>query len=40
MTPDQDLWDTIVIVIILDSLYNNFDMTMASLLKAENKTID
>ena len=40
MTPGQDLWDKIAIVIALDTLYNNFDTTTASLLKSGNKTID
>lgn len=40
MTPNNDLWDTIAIVIALDSLYNNFDTTIASLLETGNKSID
>lgn len=40
MTPDRDLWDTITIVIALDTQYNNFDTTTTSLLKTSNKTID
>lgn len=33
-------WDNIAIVIALDSLYDNFNMTMASLLKIENRTVN
>ncbi len=40
MTPGQDLWDTIVIVIVLDSLHEDFDTTIASLLETSGKTID
>ena len=40
MTPGRDLWDTIAIVIALDSLHDNFDMTNTSLLEAGDKTID
>ena len=41
MTPDRDLWNTIAIVIALDTLYNNFNTTTASLvLKSGDKTID
>ena len=40
MTPGQDFWDTIAIVIALNSLYDNFDTTIASQLEAGDKTID
>ena len=40
MTPGRDLWDTIAIVIALDSLHDDFDTTTASLLEEGNKTID
>ena len=40
MTPGQDLWDTIAIVIALDSLHKDFDTTTASLLETGDKTID
>lgn len=40
MTPGQDLWDTIAIIIALDTLYDNFEMTTVSLLKTANKTIN
>ena len=40
MTPGQDLWDTIAIVIALDSLHEDFDTTTASLLETGDKTID
>ena len=40
MTPGRDLWDTIAIVIALDSLHEDFDTTTASLLETGDKTID
>lgn len=40
MPSRRDLWDTIAIVIILDILYDNFEMTMTSLLESRDKTID
>ena len=40
MTPNRDLWDTIAIVIALDSLHQDFDTTTASLLETGDKTID
>ncbi len=40
MTPGRDLWDTIAIVIALDSLHEDFDMTTASLLETGDKMID
>ena len=40
MTPGQDLWDTIIIVIALDTLHDDFDTVTTSLLKSRNKTID
>lgn len=40
MTPGRDLWDTIAIVIALDSLHEDFDTTIASLLETGDKTID
>ncbi len=40
MTPNRDLWDTIAIVIALDSLHEDFDTTTASLLETGDKTID
>lgn len=40
MTLNRDLWDTITIVIILDSLYDNFDTITISLLETGDKTID
>ncbi len=40
MTPGRDFWDTIAIVIALDSLYKNFDTTITSLLETDDKTID
>ena len=40
MTPGQDLWDMIAIVIALDSLHEDFDTTTVSLLETGDKTID
>lgn len=40
MTPGRNLWDTIAIVIALDSLHKDFDTITASLLETGNKTID
>lgn len=40
MTPGQDLWDMIAIVIALDSLHKDLNMTIASLLETGDKTID
>lgn len=40
MTPGRDLWDTIAIVIALDTLHDDFDTTTASLLETGDKTID
>lgn len=40
MIPNRDLWDTIAIVIALDSLHEDFDTTTASLLEAGDKMID
>lgn len=39
MMPNQDLWDIIAIVIVLNSLHNNFDTITTSLLKTGNKSI-
>lgn len=40
ITPERDLWDTITIVIILDSLHKDFNATTTSLLEIGNKTIN
>lgn len=40
MTPNQDLWDTITIVIALNTLHKDFKTTTASLSKTSDKTID
>lgn len=40
MTPNRDFWNTIAIVITLDSLHEDFDTTIASLLETGDKTID
>ncbi len=39
MTSGRDLWDTIAIVIALDTLHDGFDTTTASLLESGDKTI-
>lgn len=39
-TPGRDLWDTIAIVIALDSLHDDFNTTTASLFDTGDKTID
>ena len=40
MIPNRDFWDTIAIVIALDTLHDDFDTMMASLLETSNKTIN
>lgn len=40
MTLGRDLWDIIAIVIAFDSLYKDFNTTIASLLEINNKIID
>lgn len=40
MTPSENLWNTIVIVIVLDCLHKDFNIRTTSLLKTNNKTID
>lgn len=40
MTLGRDPWDTIAIVIALDTLHDNFDTTIVSLLESSNKIID
>ena len=40
ITLGRDLWDMIAIMIALNSLYNDFNTTIASLLEASNKTIN
>lgn len=40
MTPNQNFWNVIAIVIALESLYQDFDTTISSLLEIGNKTID
>ncbi len=40
ITPNQDLWDMIAIVIALDLLHKDFDTTTASLLETSDKIID
>ena len=39
MTVKRDFFNIIVINIILDILYNNFEITMVSILKTGDKTI-
>lgn len=40
ITPNQDLWDTIAIVIMLNLLDNDFDTTTVSLLEIGDKSIN
>lgn len=40
MTLEQDLWNIIVIIIVLDLLHKDFDITTASLLETGDKTIN
>ena len=40
MTPSRDLWDTIAIVITLDTLHDAFETITANLLETGDKTID
>lgn len=40
MTPEQDLWNIIAIIIVLNLLHEDFDTTTASLLETGNKTIN
>lgn len=40
MTLGQDFWDTIVIIIALDSLYNDFNIINVNLLKIKNEIIN
>ena len=40
MIAKHSCFDTIIIVIILDTLYNNFEIITASLFETENKTIE
>lgn len=40
MTPNNNLWNIIVIVIVLDCLHKDFNITTASLLETGNKIID
>lgn len=40
ITPSQNLWDIITIVIILNLLQQDFDITTTSLLETDNKMIN
>ena len=40
ITPNRDIWDSIAIVVTLDSLHDNFETTTTSMLEQGNKTID
>lgn len=40
ITSDCNIWDSIAIIVALDSLYNNFDITNKSILKQDDKKID
>lgn len=39
MTPSQNFWDIRAIVIVLNSLYKDFDITTASFLETKDKII-
>lgn len=39
ITPNQKIWDSIAIVIALNSLYNNFETTTTSMFESRDKTI-
>lgn len=40
ITPNCDIWDSIAIVVVLDSLHNDFKTTTNSILKSGDKSID
>lgn len=40
ITPNRDIWDSITIVVALNSLHNNFETTTTSMLESGDKTID
>lgn len=40
ITPNRDIWDSIAIVVALDSLHDNFETTTTSILERGDKTID
>ena len=40
MTPNRDIWDSIAIVVTVDSLHDNFETTTTSMLEQGDKTID
>ena len=40
MTPGRNIWDIIAIMIILNTLQEDFDTTITSLLESGDKTID
>lgn len=40
MIPNQDFWDMIATIIVLITLYNNFNTTIANLLETKDKTIN
>ena len=39
VTEQRTIWESIMRVVTLDSLYNDFEMTMASLLHSGNKNL-
>lgn len=40
ITPERDIWDSIAIVVALDSLHDDFEATTASMLERGDKTIE
>lgn len=40
ITPGKDIWDIIAIVVALDSLHNDFEPTIASMLESGEKPIE
>ncbi len=40
ITPNRDIWDSIAIVVALDSLHDDFETTTTSMLEQGDKTID
>lgn len=40
ITPNRDIWDSIAIVVALDSLHDDFETTTNSMLESGDKSID
>lgn len=38
--PNWDIWDSIVIMVILNSLHDNFEIIITSILEQRDKTIN